>query len=200
VVTSSAAGASGDKKKEKGAAKPVRPRRDFEAMKQRRLRAADMFRRGKSQAEVARALDVSAQAVSEWYRLWRSGGRAALAGTGRAGRLPRLSDEQLTEVVVALKKGPRANGFGTDLWTLARVADVIERVTGIRLGQTQTWDTLRRRLGWSRQRPARKALERDDTAIANWVEEEWPRIKGVPAAGGRGSSSKTSRGSRSSPR
>jgi transposase len=199
VATSPPARASGGKKKE-GVPKPVRPRRDFEALKQRRLRAAEMFGLDKSQAEVARALGVSAQAVSEWYRVWRSGGRAALAGAGRAGRVPRLSDEQLADVVTALKEGPRANGFGTDLWTLARVADLIERVTGIRLGQTQTWDTLRRRLGWTRQRPARRALERDDAAIANWVEVEWPRIKGVPADGGRGSSSKTSRGSRSSPR
>lgn len=190
---------SGDKKKPEEAS-PVRPRRDFEALKQRRMRAADMFDRGQSQADVAGALGVSAQAASEWHRLWSSGGRAALAGAGRAGRLPRLSDEQLSEVVAALKKGPRANGFGTDLWTLARVADVIEAVTGARLGQTQTWDTLRRRLGWTRQRPARRALERDDAAIANWVEVDWARIKGLPAGGGRGSSSKTSRGSRSSPR
>jgi transposase len=164
------------------------------------MKAAEMFRRGKSQADVARALGVSAEAVSQWFRLWSQGGRAALAGAGRAGRLPRLSDEQLAEVVAALKEGPRANGFATDLWTLARVSDVIEATTGVRLGQTQTWDTLRRRLGWTRQRPARRALERDDEAIANWVDKEWPRIKGGPGGAGRGSSSKTSRGSRSSPR
>jgi transposase len=164
------------------------------------MRAADMFRRGKRQADVAGALDVSAETASEWYRLWSQGGRAALAGAGRAGRRPRLSDEQLAEVVAALKQGPRGNGFATDLWTLARVADVIEATTGVRYGQTQTWEILRRRLGWSRQRPARRALERDDAAIATWVETEWPRIKEVPAAGGRGLSSKTSPGSRSSRR
>ena len=159
-----------------------------------------MFRRGKRQADVARALGVSPQAVSGWYRQWSEGGRAALVGAGRAGRLPRLSDEQLAEVVAALKKGPRANGFATELWTLARVADVIEAATGIRLGQTQTWEVLRNRLGWTRQRPARRALERNDEAIATWVAQEWPRIKKAPDAGGLGSSSKTSRGSRSSPR
>jgi transposase len=184
----------------KSAAKPVRPRRDFEALKKRRLRAADMFRRGKSQAEVAHALDVSAQSVSQWFRLWSNGGRAALLGAGRAGRLPRLSDEQLDDVVTALKLGPRDNGFPTDLWTLARVADVIEAVTGVRYSQTQTWTILRERLGWSRQRPARRALERNDEAIANWVEVDWPRIKKAPGAGAPGSSGRTSRGSASSPR
>jgi transposase len=159
-----------------------------------------MFRRGKPQADVARALGVSAQSVSRWHDLWRTGGRAALAGAGRAGRLPRVPDEQLAEVVEALKKGPRANGFSTDLWTLARVADLVERLTSVRYGTTQTWELLSKRLGWSRQRPARRALERNDEAIANWVANDWPLIKKAPGAGRRGSSSKTRAGSPSSPR
>jgi len=186
--------------KQSGGTKRVRPRRDFEALKKRRLRAADMFRRGKSQAEVAQALGVSAQSASQWYQLWSSGGRAALVGAERAGRLPRLSDDQLADVVTELQRGPRANGFPTDLWTLSRVSDVIERVTGVRYGPTQTWTILRQRLGWTRQRPARRALERNEDAIANWVSQEWPRIKKAPGAGAPGSSSKTNRGSASFPR
>jgi transposase len=164
------------------------------------MRAADMFGRGKSQADVVQALGVSREAVSEWYRLWQTGGRAALAGAGRAGRLPRLSDAQIAQVEESLLEGPRANGFETELWTLARVADVIETLTGVRYSQTRTWEILRRRLGWTRQRPARRALERDDEAIANWIKVEWPRIKKAPGAGGRGSSSKTRAESRSSQR
>jgi transposase len=164
------------------------------------MRAADMFGRGKSQADVVQALGVSREAVSEWYRLWQTGGRAALAGAGRAGRLPRLSDAQIAQVEESLLEGPRANGFETELWTLARVADVIETLTGVRYSQTRTWEILRRRLGWTRQRPARRALERDDEAIANWIKVEWPRIKKTPGAGGRGSSSKTRAESRSSQR
>ena len=159
-----------------------------------------MFRRGKSQAEVAHALGVSRESASKWYALWSTGGRAALAGAGRAGRLPRLSDEQLADVVTALQRGPRANGFATEMWTLSRVAEVIEERTGVHYGATQTWTILRERLGWSRQRPARRALERDDEAIATWVAEEWPRIKKGPGAEAPGSSSRTSRGSASSRR
>ena len=181
------------------ASKRVRPRRDFAALKARRMRAADLFGRGKSQADVARELGVSAESASEWYRLWSAGGRQALAGAGRAGRLPRLTDEQIGELEGLLLKGPRANGFETDLWTLARVAEVIEGSFGISYSQTQTWDIMRRRLGWTRQRPARRALERDDVAIANWIKNDWPRVKKAPGAGGHGSSSKTSRASRSSP-
>lgn len=164
------------------------------------MRAADTFRRGKRQADVVAALGVSCSTASEWYSAWSRGGPSAFAGAGRAGRLPLLSDERLGEVVAALKKGPRANGFPTDLWTLARVAEVIETVTGVRYGTTQTWESLHKRLGWSRQRPARRALERNDEAIANWVADDWPRIQKAPGAGKRGSSSKTRADSSSSPR
>ena len=97
-------------------------------------------------------------------------------------------------------KGARANGFATELWTLARVAEVIEATTGVRYSQTQTWEVLRKRLGWTRQRPARRAVERDDEAVVTWVKEQWPRIEAGPGGAGRGSSSKTSRGSHCSPR
>jgi transposase len=159
-----------------------------------------MFRRGRSQADVARALGVSREAVSQWHQAWSEGGKEALAGAGRAGRLPRLDDAQLAEVVKALLAGAQASGFATDLWTLERVGEVIERLTGVRYSRSGTWDLLTYQIGWSRQRPARRALERDDEAIASWIKKDWPRIKKVPDAGGRGSSSKTSLASRSSPR
>jgi transposase len=175
-------------------------RRDFEGMAKRRRRAARLFARGATQAEVARELEVSRQSVSRWYADWRRGGTRALKAAGRAGRMPRLTETQLRRVDRALRKGPRAHGFGTDLWTLDRVAQVIEAETGVRYHPGHVWKLLRDKLGWSRQRPARRAVERDDEAIARWVAEDWPRIKRGPADAGRGSSSKTRRGSRSSRR
>ena len=178
----------------------TRPRRDFQALEQRRRRAGAMFKRGVSQAEVARELGVSRETASQWFATWREGGLKALAGAGRAGRLPRLSDAQLAMVERALLQGAEANGFPTALWTLARVSTVIERVTGVSYSTTQTWWILRERLGWSRQRPAKRALEADEAAITAWARDRWPVVKKTPDAGARGSSSKTSRGSRSSPR
>jgi transposase len=175
-------------------------RRDFEGMERRRRRAARMFQRGATQADVARELEVSRQSVSRWYADWRDGGTKALKAAGRAGRMPRLTEAQLRQVDRALRKGPRAHGLATDLWTLDRVAAVIEAETGVRYHPGHVWKLLRDKLGWSRQRPARRAVERDDDAIARWVAEDWPRVKRGPADAERGSSSKTSRGSRSSPR
>jgi transposase len=114
--------------------------------------------------------------------------------------MPRLTKAQLRQIDRALRKGPRAHGFGTDLWTLDRVATVIEAETGVRYHAGHVWRLLRDTLGWTRQRPARRAVERDDAAIARWVAEDWPRIKRGPADAEPGSSSRTSRASRSSPR
>jgi transposase len=180
--------------------KQVAARRDFEALRERRMRAAEMFERGKRQVDVVVELGVSAQTASRWHRDWLAGGREALAGAGRAGRIPRLCDEQLATVQTALTEGAKANGYPTDLWTLARVAEVIEQATGVRYSQTQTWAVLRDRLGWSRQRPARQAVERDDQAIEAWVKQDWPRIKRGPGVEEPGSVSRTRADSPYSPR
>lgn len=177
--------------------KAVRPRRDFVAMEARRMRAADLFAKGGlSKADIARELDVSHQTVSDWHEKWRAGGRAALKSAGRAGRPPKVSPSDLAKVERALERGPKANGYPTDLWTLARVAEVIEEVTGVRYHRGHVWRVLRQ-MGWSRQRPARRAIERDDKAIEQWINERWPRVKKTLGPGARGSSSKTRAGSAS---
>ena len=100
-------------------------------MARRRTRAAQLYRQGKTQAEVARELEVSRQSVSRWYADWKSGGVQALRGTGRAGRLPLLDETDLTRVARPRTNGPLANGYATDMWTLVRVGQVIEAETGV---------------------------------------------------------------------
>jgi len=146
-------------------------------MEERRMRAADLFRRGVIPAEIARQLGVTHQVVSEWRKAWRQGGRAALRSAGRVGRPARLSPAQRTKVEKALAKGAAANGYVTDLWTLPRVAEVIERLTGVAYHPGYVWYILRNQLRWSWQRPARRAVERDDEAIAHWVNRRWPQLK-----------------------
>src|SRR4051794_38732906 len=116
-----------------------RPRRDLKAMEERRLRAADLFRRGVIPAVIARQLGVSHQVVSEWRKAWRQGGRAALRSVGRVGRPAKLSTAQLAKIERALAKGAEANGYVTDLWTLPRVAEVIERRTGVAYHPGYVW-------------------------------------------------------------
>ena len=141
------------------------------------MRAADLFEQGVIPAEIARQVGVCHQIVSDWRAAWRRSGRDGLRAAGRAGRLPKLSREQLAQVEVELAKGGAANGYATDLWTLQRVADVIERVTGVSYHPARVWYILRQGLGWSWQRPARRATERNDDAIQRWVKQRWPQLK-----------------------
>src|SRR5229473_5417648 len=160
----------------------VRRRRDLGALEQRRMRAADLFEQGVIPAEIARRLGVTHQIVSEWRKAWWRAGRDGLRGAGRAGRKPKLSQEQLHQVEIALADGAEANGYSADLWTLPRVAELIRRVTGVSYHPGHVWYVLRDQLDWSWQRPARRAVERNDEAVERWVKKRWPQLKKGRAA------------------
>ena len=161
---------------------PRRPaaQRERDRLEVRRLRAAELFAAGVRQAEVARQLEVSAQAVSVWHACWEHGGTEALRSRGPSGPAPRLSDAELATVEQALLEGATANGFVGELWTLERIALVIQRLTGVRHHSARVWALLRHRLGWSVQHPVRRAAERDQAAIDRWVKDQWPQILQMP--------------------
>ena len=120
-----------------------------------------------------------------------AGPRSARAQRGRPrGPQARLDRAALARVERALLQGAPAHGFATDLWTLPRVATVIARLTGERFHPGHVWYLLRA-LNWSVQRPARQSRERNEAAVTAWKSTGWRRVKKTPAAGARGSSSKT---------
>ena len=169
-------------------------------MEVRRHQAARLFAAGReTQGAIARHLGVSRQSVMRWYHAWRDGGRGALRAAGRAGRKPRLAPEQWARVEAALRQGSRAHGFGTNLWTLPRVAVVIKRVTGVQYHPGHVWRLLGA-LDWTPQRPAKRAKERNEPAIRHWVTTRWPAVKKTLGAAEPGSSSRTRAGSRSARR
>jgi transposase len=118
--------------------------------------------------------------VSVWHARWQRGGPEALYSRGPSGPSLRLSDARLAAVEQALLQGATAHGFIGELWTLERIAAVIERLTGVRYHPAWVWALLRHRLGWSVQRPKRRAAERDQAALDRWVKERWPALKQTP--------------------
>jgi transposase len=166
---------------------------DLEWLERRRLQAADLFAQGKTKAEVADELGVSAQTASRWYARWRNGGARGMR-TARQGKPTRLGPAELAKVKRMLGRGAVAAGVDNDLWTLARIATVIERVTGVAHHPGHVWRLLKA-MRWSLQRPARKAVERNEAEIARWVAEEWLRIVQTPERAEPGSASSTSRAS-----
>lgn len=162
--------------------------RDHAMMEKRRHQAARLFAKDYSAPEVARRLDVARQVAYRWKKAWEQGGRLALASKGPAGPKPKLTVEQTQKVTEALLAGPAAAGYKTALWTLPRVAGLIEDLTGVRYHPGHVWRLLGAS-GFSCQRPERRALERDEAAIGRWKREAWPALKKKPANKGEPSCS-----------
>jgi transposase len=153
--------------------------RRAERSRARRIEASRLFEAGASQAEVARRLKVSRVTALRWYRGWLKGGSDEMSQSRPIGRPVRLTRTQLGTVERVLLDGPLASGYSTDIWTLPRMSAVIERQTGVRYHPGHVWRVVRQ-LGWSLQRPARRAQERDEEAIASWKKWRWPRVKKTP--------------------
>jgi len=152
-------------------------------MEKRRKRAAKLFAKDVSAAEVARRLGVARQVAYRWKSAWDQGGLAALASKGCAGRKRKLTMEQTNQVTEALLAGPEAQGYQTALWTLPRVAALIEELTGVSYHPGHVWRLLGAS-GFSCQRPERRAVERDEKAIRQWKRTTWPALKKRPANSG----------------
>jgi transposase len=165
--------------------------RDLQVLEQRRKQAAQLFGKGRmSQASVARELKVSRMSVSRWYRAWKKSGKQALRAAPRAGRKPLVNVRHLQKVPAALRQGAMAHGFSADLWTLPRVATVIERVSGVRYHPGHVWKVLGA-MQWSVQKPERQARERNAEQVEYWKTTRWPELKKKLLANVPGSSSRT---------
>ena len=146
----------------------------------RRIRAGRMLLAGKRPAEVALAVGVARQTVYTWKALLDEGGIDALRAVPERGRPARLDEAQLSQLRSALLRSPTEHGFGTELWTLKRVRSVIERMHGVRFGQTQVWRILGA-LGFSPQKPEKQAIERNEDAVRHWKRRTWPQLKKKPS-------------------
>ncbi len=141
----------------------------------RRFRAAELLDQGHSQAKVAQMVGVARGTVAAWVKR-REGGDDGLKQKRHPGRPRKLDDRQMESLAKLLLRGPRKLGYSTELWTLERVGQVIERRFGVTFDPSGVWHLLRR-MGWSCQKPERRARERDDGAVAVWRHIDWPRIK-----------------------
>ena len=151
-----------------------------EAVK-RRVRAGRLLLTGKSPPEVARLVGAPRQTVYRWQGVLDAGGIDALRDMSKGGRPLQLGAAELTRLYVILLEGAPAHGFASPLWTLKRVRQLIEREFGVRYSEVHCWRLLGQ-LGFSNQKPDRRALERDPAAIEHWRKHTWPALKKTPLA------------------
>lgn len=153
-------------------------RRDFAAMEQRRKRGMRLLGDGVTQAEVSRRLGVTPATVCKWQARLQEGAEAWKRRP--LGRPAKFTAEHRLWLERILPQGAQAHGFLTDLWTLPRIAAVLEREAAVRIHPGHLWRVLGA-MGWSVQRPEKRALQRDEEAIARWKRRTWPALKKRPA-------------------
>jgi len=137
--------------------------------------ASKLLQEGKGIRMVARLVGASPYTIHGWKQALNRGGSEALKAKPHLGRPAGLTPEQKQELEWTLQAGPLAAGFPTDLWTLARIAQVIEHQLGVKYYPGHMWKILQA-LNWSPQKPERRAREQDEEAIKQWRKEDWPRV------------------------
>ena len=150
-----------------------------EALERQRFQAIALLQEGHRPILVARMLGVSPGSVSKWKKLYDRDGPEALKAKPHPGPTPKLTARQSDRLARLLLQGPQKHGYANALWTLPRVAEVIRKHFGVTYDQSGVWHVLHR-MGWSCQKPERRARERNEEAIAAWRKNDWPRIKKSP--------------------
>ena len=159
-----------------------------QVLEARRQRALALVQQGMSLNAAARRIGCAASSVIRWLRVFRHQGRQGLAVRRASGRPPRLPARYRPLLLNQLLRGAMAHGYPTDLWTTRRIAEVIERRYGVRYHPNHV-SKLLHSLGWSPQKPERRARERDEAEIARRKRPERPRVRRTPSGCGPTSSS-----------
>ena len=157
----------------------MRPKGKGAELERIRYKAVKAVLAGTPQVTVAHVMSIHHKVLSRWVTAFRRDPEA-LKAKPNMGRPPRLSSDDLNRLVEILKKGPRSFGWETDIWTTGRVTKVIEQEFGKKFHRDHVFKILTQKLGWSWQKPGKRAREQDPIAVMRWLESEWPEIKKKP--------------------
>jgi transposase len=148
-------------------------------LQRKRFHAIELIQAGHRPSVVAEMLGVSRSAVSQWKTAHERDGPGALKAKPHPGPKPKLTAKQRDKLARLLKQSPHKHGYATALWTLSRVAELIRKHFGVQYDPSGVWHVLRN-MGWSCQKPERRARERDEAAVVQWRSKDWPCIKKRP--------------------
>jgi transposase len=137
----------------------------------RRIAAGRLFARGKTAYHVEKRFGVSSTTAREWRARWGNGTLRAV----KQGRVSKLTDAQKKRLSSRILKGPEAAGYRTQLWTLGRITALVRATEHVLYRPRSVWH-LMHKLGFSCQKPSRRAKERDEKAISGWKQTTWPTL------------------------
>lgn len=157
----------------------MRPKGSTAVLLARRMKAIKFLDEDLSLNEIARRIGCNASSVMRWRDRWLSGGEEALRVRTSPGRPSRMSRAEKRRLLRYLVRGPLEFGWTTDIWTTRRIVTLIQKQFGISYHFTHVARLLHA-LGWSPQKPERRALERNEAAIQKWKDTTWKRVKKTP--------------------
>src|SRR5215469_3014432 len=152
----------------------MRPKGTSAELERRRRRAVELVEQGESPTVVARILGVRPASLHRWRRMAQK--PHGLDAKPIPGRPRQLSDYHLRKLERLLRQGAKKHGWPNDLWTASRVARLLRERFGVSFHPEHVRKILKRRLGWTSQKPRRKPRERNDKEVERWKGDELPRI------------------------
>jgi len=158
----------------------MRPQGSPAELERRRLHAIELLQRDLPVHVVAERLGVDRRSVRRWKRAYRGGGRAGLRARPASGRPSKLTAAQRRQLARLVVAGAEAAGYRTSLWTCRRIVDLVRHQFDV-VYHPDHVGRLLRACGFSPQRPQRRAKERDDRRVREWIRQEWPRVKKTPS-------------------
>ena len=154
----------------------MRPHGSAVSLEKRRRRAIELWQQDLGLSEIARRILCSVSSVHRWAQDWQKSGDTGLAAKPVPGRPKKLTARQRERLLRLLLQGAMAHGFPNELWTLKRIASLIRKTFGVHYHPSHLWRVLQS-CGWSCQVPERRAIQRDEEAIAQWKRHKWPALK-----------------------
>jgi transposase len=161
----------------------MRPTGSKAELERRRRLGVALHRGGLSIREVGRQLNCAPGSVARWTKMFEEAGDDGLDPIPGAGGTSRLTDARRVELGALLRLGARVNGFPTEMWTLRRVRELIEREFGVRYSISNV-HLVMHGLKFSPQKAVRRAREQDEAAVAEFRATTWLAVKKKPAAKG----------------
>ncbi len=155
----------------------MRPKGTPKKLERRRRRAMALLDKGVSGVEVAKAVGATPGAISQWKARYQRAGPDALMAKSHSGPEPKLTAKQRKRLGRMLRQGACKHGYSTELWTLKRIGELIGSHFGVAYEQSGVWRLLRA-MGWSCQKPERRARGRDDEAVVRWRPKRFSRTLG----------------------
>ena len=154
----------------------MRPHGNPKELEKRRQHAVNLLEKGYQPVDIAKMLGVDRRSVRRWKSAYLNKGQRGILAVPASGRPPRLDRNDLKKLEKVLIRGSKKAGFPTDLWTCPRVAQVVRSIFGVKY-HVDHIGRLLHAMGWSPQKPERRAVERNEEVIKQWVKVDWPRIK-----------------------